>query len=152
MPPTISSKSRVSQFVAKRIYELSGTMTQSEIAAKAGFASPNMLSMIKDGRSKLPLERAVGLAIALDCNASELVWLALTETLPPSVLTEITTKRRDITTAGNFIALAAVAAAAHGEVHTMKSTLETLAADLQRVDNTVADLKRSLARLVEQLD
>jgi transcriptional regulator with XRE-family HTH domain len=51
--------------------------TQSEIAAEAGFRNPNVLSMIKAGKSKLPLDRVPALAKALECDPRLLFMLAL---------------------------------------------------------------------------
>jgi transcriptional regulator with XRE-family HTH domain len=72
---------RLAKFVARRIAELSGRKTQSEIASEAGFANSNMISMIKSGASKLALDRVPQLAKALDCDPAFLLRLALEQSL-----------------------------------------------------------------------
>lgn len=69
--------SKVAQFVNRRIDELRPRRTQTEIATAAGFPSINMLSMVKDGKSKLPMDRVVALANALECEPALLAKLAL---------------------------------------------------------------------------
>jgi plasmid maintenance system antidote protein VapI len=81
--------SRAAQFIARRVYDLQSRKTQGEIAAAAGFKSAGMISMIISGRAKLPIERAVDLAKALECEPSMLVRLALEQTLSETVLEEI---------------------------------------------------------------
>ena len=86
---TTSSLSPAARFIARRIYELRGRRSQSEIATLAGFTSVNMLSMIKDGKAKLPVERAFGLAKALECDAGMLIKLALEQTLTRAVIEQV---------------------------------------------------------------
>lgn len=71
------SDTRLPDFLSKRILELRPRKTQLEIAAEAGFLSPNMLAIIKGGASKLPLDRVTSLAKALECDAVMLFILAL---------------------------------------------------------------------------
>ena len=82
-------KSAAAQFIAGRIAHLQGRRSQQEIASAAGFKSVNMLSMIKDGKAKLPLERVIALAKALECDPRHLMRLALEQTLTQPVLDEI---------------------------------------------------------------
>jgi plasmid maintenance system antidote protein VapI len=84
-----AKKSRAAQFIARRVYDLQSRKTQGEIAAAAGFKSAGMISMIISGRAKLPIERALDLAKALECEPSVLVRLALEQTLSETVLEEI---------------------------------------------------------------
>lgn len=71
-------------FVAQRVLELKPRKSQTEIAAEAGFVNPNMISMIKSGASKLPLDRVPSLAKALDCDAAYLMRLALEQAIGPT--------------------------------------------------------------------
>jgi transcriptional regulator with XRE-family HTH domain len=71
------SDTRLPGFLEKRILELRPRKTQLEIAAEAGFLNPNMLSIIKSGASKLPLDRVFSLAKALECDPVMLFILAL---------------------------------------------------------------------------
>jgi len=43
-----------SKLIKRAIESLASEITQSEIARKAGFDRPNMLSMIKHGKARLP--------------------------------------------------------------------------------------------------
>jgi len=83
------NKSSAAQFISRRIYELRARRSQLEIATAAGFKSANMLSMVKDGKAKLPLERVISLAKALECDARHLMRLALEQSLSQPVLDEI---------------------------------------------------------------
>jgi hypothetical protein len=82
-------KSAAAQFIAGRIIHLQVRRSQQEIASAAGFKSVNMLSMIKDGKAKLPLERVIALAKALECDPRHLMRLALEQNLTQPVLDEI---------------------------------------------------------------
>lgn len=69
--------SRLAEFVTKRVSHLRPKKKQIDIAAEAGFVNPNMVAMIKNGASKLPLDRVPALADALDCDPRYLFQLAL---------------------------------------------------------------------------
>ena len=71
------AKSRLANFVATRVIELRSSKSQIEIATQAGFPNPNMISMIKNGASKLALDRVPALAKALECDAAQLMRLTL---------------------------------------------------------------------------
>jgi transcriptional regulator with XRE-family HTH domain len=68
--------SALSLFVAKRILELR-PKSQREIGLEAGFTNVNMISLLKSGRTKLPLDRVPALAKALECDPKRLFRLAL---------------------------------------------------------------------------
>jgi transcriptional regulator with XRE-family HTH domain len=61
---------------------LAGRKTQAEVAKAAGFPRPNMLSMIKTGKARLPLERVPALAEALEIDPALLFRLVLAENWP----------------------------------------------------------------------
>jgi transcriptional regulator with XRE-family HTH domain len=67
----MSKKSDLAAFIAARID--SSTKTQSEIAAEAGLEHANFLSMVRNGRSRLPLGRTLALADALDVPQEDLL-------------------------------------------------------------------------------
>ena len=69
----------LARFVERRVLELKPKKTQREIAITAGFQSPNMLTMIKQGRSKLALDRVAALALALDVDPKYLLRLAMAQ-------------------------------------------------------------------------
>ena len=69
--------SRLAKFLETRLLELKHKKSQAEIAEEAGFVNPNMLTMIKQGATKLPVDRVPALATALDCDPALLLRLAL---------------------------------------------------------------------------
>lgn len=81
--------SHLAAFVARRVLELKYRKTQAQIAAEAGFNNPNFLSMIKNGTSKLALDRVPALAKALECDAAYLFRLALDQLDSPTTETAI---------------------------------------------------------------
>ncbi|MGM0743527.1 MAG: XRE family transcriptional regulator, partial [Pseudomonadota bacterium] len=68
---------RLAQYVERRILELKPRKTQSEIAAQAGFINANMITMIKQGKSKVALDRIPALASALEVDRAYLMLLAV---------------------------------------------------------------------------
>jgi len=61
------------------ILDLRPRKSQYEIASEAGFTNVNMLSMIKSGKTKLPLDRVPALAKALACDPSRLFQMAIAQ-------------------------------------------------------------------------
>ena len=68
---------KLTRFLQKCILELRPVKTQAEIAAEAGFINVNVLTMIKNGSNRLPLDRVPALAKALDSDPRRLFQLAL---------------------------------------------------------------------------
>lgn len=68
---------RLPAFVAKRILELRPIKSQAEIAGETGFPNPNMISMVKSGAIRVPLDRVPALAEALQVDPARLLQLAL---------------------------------------------------------------------------
>lgn len=77
LPSRPFSDTRLPRYLEKSILELRPRKTQLVIASEAGFISPSMLAMIKNGATKLPLDRVASLAKALECDPVELFILAL---------------------------------------------------------------------------
>lgn len=77
MPKKPYEDTRLAKFISRRIMELRPRKSQIEIAVEAGFVSRNMLSMLKGGASKLPVDRVPSLAKALDCDPAYLLRLTL---------------------------------------------------------------------------
>lgn len=78
MPPKKPyAGTRLTVFLQKRILELRSTKTQAEIANETGFINPNMLSIIKTGSNRLPIDRVPALAKALNTDPRLLLQLAL---------------------------------------------------------------------------
>ena len=69
--------SRLAKYLDQRILELKPKKNQSEIAGEAGFTNPNMITLLKQGANKVPLDRVPQLAKALDCDPAWLLRLAL---------------------------------------------------------------------------
>lgn len=67
----------LAKYIEKRILQLRPRKSQLDIAREAGFNQPNLLSMFKNGSSKLPLDRVPGMAKALECDPAFLLKLAL---------------------------------------------------------------------------
>lgn len=67
----------LAKYLDKRILQLRPRKSQLEIVREAGFNQPNLLSMFKNGSSKLPLDRVPGMAKALECDPAFLFKLAL---------------------------------------------------------------------------
>jgi transcriptional regulator with XRE-family HTH domain len=55
---------------------------QREVAEQAGFEKPNMITMIKQGKTKLPLAKVGPMARALGVDPIYLFQLAMSEYLP----------------------------------------------------------------------
>jgi transcriptional regulator with XRE-family HTH domain len=67
---------RLARYLDQRILQLKSRKSQRQIALEAGFRNPNVLSMIKAGSSKLPLDRVPAMAKALDVDPRYLLRLA----------------------------------------------------------------------------
>ena len=68
---------RLAKYVERRVLELRSKKSQAEIAAEAGYVNQNMLTMIKQGRSKVALDRVPALAQALEADPAFVMQLAL---------------------------------------------------------------------------
>ena len=64
------SETELTKFLGQKLLLIKGKKSQIEVATQAGFIHPNMISMIKNGSSKLPLDRVPSLASALECDAA----------------------------------------------------------------------------------
>jgi hypothetical protein len=71
------ANTRLAAFIARRVLELRPKKNQRDIAFEAGFNNPNMMSLIKSGASKVPLDRVPALARALEADPKLLFRLAL---------------------------------------------------------------------------
>ncbi len=70
-------KNKVSDRIERAITSYKGCKSQAEIARAVGFASPNMLSMIKSGKARLPLKRVPALCAELGIPFEEHFVLVL---------------------------------------------------------------------------
>ena len=72
----------LAQYLTKQIDALSGIKTQREIAAELGYDKPNMISMLKRGETKVPLDKIPALAKALHVDPAHLFRLAMEQQWP----------------------------------------------------------------------
>src|SRR5665647_999557 len=73
-------KLTVAEFLTSKIEE-SGK-TQKDIATEMGYDNPNVITMFKQGLTKIPLTAVGSLARALDIDPAYLLRLVMTEYLP----------------------------------------------------------------------
>lgn len=78
------------KLVADRIRDLSHRKTQAEIASEAGFPNANMMTFLKNGRNKVPLDRVPTLAKALEVDPAYLMRLALDQAVGVTAAQAIT--------------------------------------------------------------
>ena len=69
----------------------SSPLTQREIATRVGFKKSNIISMLKTGETRVPLNRIPALSAILDMDEREFLMLAIEEYHPGvhEVLTEV---------------------------------------------------------------
>lgn len=72
---------RMAMYVERRVLELKPTKSQAEIAAQAGYTNANMITMIKQGSSKVALDRVPALAHALEADPAFMMRLALEQAI-----------------------------------------------------------------------
>lgn len=71
---------KVSEFIKRQIE--ASDKTQKDIAREVGFAQPNNISMIKDGLTKLPINRVPAFARALSVDPVHLLRITMREYMP----------------------------------------------------------------------
>jgi hypothetical protein len=76
----METESVVASFICNRIRILG--KPQNEIAAECGFERPNIITMIKQGKTKLPLAKVCLMAKALEADPAHLLKLCLSEYQP----------------------------------------------------------------------
>ncbi len=65
------------RFLSKRIEDLKGVKSQREIAADLGYERPNIISMFKQGDTKVPLDKIPALAKSLEVDFGYLLRLGI---------------------------------------------------------------------------
>lgn len=83
------AETRLAKFVETRLLDLRHRKTQADIAAEVGFRTPNLVTMIKSGATKLPIDRVIALSEALECDPAFLLRLALEQSAGNAVATAI---------------------------------------------------------------
>lgn len=74
--------SAIAVYLSKQIEALSGVKSQREIAYEVGYEKPNIISMLKRGETKVPLDKVPALAKALHVDPTHLFRLALEQHSP----------------------------------------------------------------------
>ena len=69
------------KFLIDRMRDLKHRKSQKEIAQEAGFLNANMLSLLKSGANKIPLDRVPALAKALEADPAYLMRLSLEQSV-----------------------------------------------------------------------
>lgn len=81
MPKKPYEDSRLAKYIERRVLELKSKKSQLEIANEAGFPNPNMITMIKNGSSKLAMDRVPSMARGLECDPAYLLRLCLEQAI-----------------------------------------------------------------------
>lgn len=81
--------SRIAVFVNDRLYELRDVRNQREIAEIAGYTNQNMITMIKQGHTKVAIDRVKALAKALDADPRKLMQMALEQFYAPHAIRDL---------------------------------------------------------------
>jgi hypothetical protein len=69
--------SRLAAFIRQRVQELEPRKNQGQIAREAGYLNVNVLSMAKNGHTKVALDRLAALADALEADRVHVLNLGL---------------------------------------------------------------------------
>ena len=83
MSRTTKKAITVAQFITKAIRD-SGK-PQHAIARECGWNVPNIVTMVKQGRTRLPLDKVGPLAKSLEVDRVYLLWLAMHEYMPDTL-------------------------------------------------------------------
>lgn len=76
----VKAKITVAEYIGQQL--ALSDKTQKEVAAAIGYDRPNFLTMIKQGQSKLPINKAPDLAKALGIDQVHFLRLVLQEYMP----------------------------------------------------------------------
>ena len=77
MPKYPHRDTQLAHYMRHRVKELRGMKSQADIAEEAGFVNANMISILKNGAAKLPLDRVPDMARALECDERRLFMMAI---------------------------------------------------------------------------
>ena len=90
MKNTPYENSPATRVIAERVRDLKHKKSQKDIAHEAGFVNANMLSLLKSGATKVPLDRVPALAKALEVDPALLMRLALEQSVGMTAANAIT--------------------------------------------------------------
>lgn len=81
--------SELAELITTRIQDISAQKSQKEVAEEVGFPSTNVLSIIKRGATKLPLDRVEGMAKALGLDLETVMLPALRQYYSDEVISSL---------------------------------------------------------------
>lgn len=105
----METTSPVARLIAERIDAMK--QLQKDIAMKAGFDKPNIITMIKQGKTRLPLDKVGPMALALEIDPVLLLEMCIEE-YHPATWRAIAPYMRSAITQGELIMLTALRATA----------------------------------------
>lgn len=79
----MAAHKKIEDFIAERQLELG--LTNQTIATGIGYANQNVISMIKKGRTKLPIDKVAKLAFVLEVDEAKLMRMAMKEYMPDTL-------------------------------------------------------------------
>ncbi|BBI61796.1 helix-turn-helix domain-containing protein [Vreelandella sulfidaeris] len=79
----MAARKKIEEFITERQLDLG--LTNQDIATGIGYANQNVISMIKKGRTKLPIDKVEKLARVLSVDESKLMRMALNEYMPDTL-------------------------------------------------------------------
>lgn len=88
--PNPYENSPATRLLIDRVQALAHRKSQAEIAAEAGFVNANMISLLKAGKNKIPLDRVPALAAALEVDRAYLLRLTLDQSVGVTAAKAIT--------------------------------------------------------------
>ena len=139
--PSSSTISPLAEFVTRRVDELRFHLSESQIAAAAGFKTLKGFNLVKNGTAKLPLEMVADLARALDTSVVSLFQLALEQSLPREMVAELLGTELE----ASLVALQVEVIAAERDVHAARELLVKALPVLETMTDRLLLLKRELA-------
>lgn len=129
-PEPAFSSNRIVKFIDARLEELKlGGKTASDVAREAGYQHPNIVSMFRTGKTKVPLDKVMELARAMEVDPAILLGLAL-EQFWPKEAKGVSELLNRIVTANEFAIIEHIRSASN---HTDPELTAALTAELDRV-------------------
>jgi hypothetical protein len=131
------------EFVSMRIRALGKTKTVSQIARAAGFKARGPLIGIAAGTTRLPLDHALRLAAALECDARSFAIMALRQFVPRDLVDTVTAHPQEADVGATAVALAV-------ELVGLRDDLTTIAGSLVAAQGQLEDAASVLERLATE--
>lgn len=78
--PAPSTQLTAAQYLTQQIEK--SDKTQTEIASELGFPNPNVITMFKQGRTKIPINRVPDIARVLECDPLHMMRVVMNEYQP----------------------------------------------------------------------